>query len=94
MEFELRYGADALAEADRLDNPAGLFSYNGEQYVHTFLPDQSWHLVASKSRSPVSYQFMKDYNEAVRGEASVSEDTYGLKTLLAYYEYFNNFVGF
>ncbi|MCU0693060.1 MAG: zinc-dependent metalloprotease [Polyangiaceae bacterium] len=94
MEFELRYGADTLAEADRPDNPAGLFSHKGEQYVHSFLPDQSWHLVASKSRSPVSYQFMKDYNEAVRGEASASEDTYGLKILLAYYEYFNNFVGF
>jgi hypothetical protein len=30
----------------------------------------------------------------MRSDASADTDNYGLKILLAYYEYFNNFVGF
>ena len=37
---------------------------------------------------------MKDYNDALNGGASGTLDNYGLKILLAYYEYYNNFVGF
>jgi len=37
---------------------------------------------------------MKDYNEDLNASASESQDNYGLKILLAYYEYYNNFVGF
>lgn len=94
MEFESVFGPDALLEATMPDNPAQLFWHNGEEYVYTYLADRQWHLVASKSRSPVSYQYMKDYNEALNAEASTSLDTYGLKILLAYYEYYNNFQGF
>lgn len=93
-EFELVYGAEALAEATSPDNPAQLFVHDGEQFSYAFLPDQGWHLVASRSRSPVSFQFMKDYNEDLNAGRPGDLDNYGLKILLAYYEYYNNFTGF
>ena len=80
--------------ATRIDNPQQTFVHDGEQYVYTYLEDRSWHLVARKSRSPVSYQFMRDYNESLREGSSRTLDNYGLKILLAYHEYYNNFVGF
>ncbi len=92
--FEEVFGAEALAEALRSDNDSQLFIHNGEEYVYTYLPDRSWHLVAGLSRSPVSYQFMREYNEDLNASASITLDNYGLKILLAYHEYFNNFVGF
>ena len=42
----------------------------------------------------MSYQFIREYNEALRANADTDQDNYGLKILLAYYEYYNNFVGF
>ncbi len=78
----------------RPDNPQQTFVYEGEEYVYTYLPDRNWHLVAGRSRNPVSFQFMRDYNEALNGNASTGTDTYGLKILLAYHEYYNNFVGY
>jgi hypothetical protein len=93
-ELVMAYGEDVLHEALRPDNPAGVFVHGGEEYVYTFLPDRAWHLVASKSRSPVSYQFMREYNQDLRAGASEELDNFGLKVLLAYYEYFNNFSGF
>ncbi len=94
MEFEEIYGPDALTEAFVPDNPAQLFTHEGEVYVYTYLQDRNWHLVANKSRNTVSFQYIKDYNESLNAGASTSLDTYGLKILLAYYEYFNNFQGF
>ncbi len=93
-EFELEYGADALAAATARDNPAQLFIHEGEEYAYTYLEDQGWHLVSNRSRSPVSFQFMKDYNEDLNAGRRGNLDNYGLKILLAYYEYYNNFVGF
>jgi len=93
-EMEEELGPDAYEEALRPGNPTQLFTVDGEELVYTFLEDRGWHLVASKSRSPVSYQYMKDYNDALNGGASGTLDNYGLKILLAYYEYYNNFVGF
>ena len=93
-DLEELYGEGTIAEATRSDNVAQTFLRGGEEYIYTFLTDRSWHLVASKSKSPVSYQFMKEYNEGLRSDASADSDNYGLKILLAYYEYFNNFVGF
>ncbi len=75
-------------------NTQQTFMHEGEEYVYTYLEDRSWHLVAGKSRSPVSFQFMRDYNESLNGSASDTLDNYGLKILLAYHEYYNNFVGF
>lgn len=92
-EIELELGAGVLDEALAIGNPAQTFVHNGEEYVYTFLPDRSWHLVSGRSRSPVSFQFMKDYNESLR-TGSETEDNFGLKILLAYYEYYNNFQGF
>ncbi|MBI4807207.1 MAG: zinc-dependent metalloprotease [Desulfovibrio sp.] len=92
-ELELVYGAGILETVTDPHNPQRIFTSNGEEYVYTYLPDQLWHLVASKSRSPVSYQYVKEYNESM-ASASRDQDTFGLKILLAYYEYFNNFVGF
>ena len=60
-----------MAEAVRLDNPSQVFVYNGEQYVYTYLRDRGWHLVARKSRNPVSYEFIRDYNETLRAEIMV-----------------------
>ena len=88
------YGQDVLEEVERADNPSRIFVFDGEQYVYTYLPDRNWHLVAGASRNPVSYQFMREYNEDLNASASTSLDNYGLKILLAYYEYFNNFSGF
>jgi hypothetical protein len=94
IAFNEEYGEEAYAETRRPDNPTQLFLHEGEQYVYTFLPDRGWHLVAGKSRSPVSFQYMKDYNDSLNAGASSSLDNFGLKILLAYYEYYNNFVGF
>ena len=93
-QFVEIFGDRAYDDATRSDNPTQLFIHEGEQYVYTFLDDRSWHLVAGKSRSPVSFQYMKDYNDALNGGASGSLDNFGLKILLSYYEYYNNFAGF
>ncbi|MCK6572089.1 zinc-dependent metalloprotease [Myxococcota bacterium] len=93
-DLEAEYGEGTVAEATRADNSTQSFLRNGEEYIYSYLPDRSWHLVASKSKAPVAYQFVKEYNEALRSDASADTDNYGLKILLAYYEYFNNFVGF
>ncbi len=94
FEFELEYGADAMAAAVAPDNPSQVFVHDSEEYVYTYLPDRAWHLVASRSRSPVSYQFMRDYNDDLNAGRNGNLDNYGLKILLAYYEFYNNFVGF
>jgi len=94
QELTSTYGDDILARATGADNPEQLFTQDGQEYVYTFLPDQGWYLVASRSRSPVSYQYMRDYNQALNAGADDSLDDYGLKILLAYYEFYNNFVGF
>lgn len=88
------FGQEALDTANSVDNPAGVFQKNGEQYVYTYLADRGWHLVAGRSRNPVSFQFIKDYNDTIRAQGSDTEDNFGLKILLAYYEYYNNFSGF
>jgi hypothetical protein len=88
------YGADVLERATGPSNPEQLFTQDGQEFVYTFLPDQGWHLVASRSRSPVSYQYMRDYNQALNSGADADLDDYGLKILLAYFEFYNNFVGF
>ena len=75
-------------------NPGQAFLFGGEEYVYTYLPDRNWHLVARKSRSPVSFQYMRDYNNSLNSGASGSLDTFGLKVMLSYHEYFNNFQGF
>ena len=93
-DLEAEFGAEAIAEALRVDNPAQIFTHDGQQYVYSYVGDRGWHLVAGKSRSPVSFQYVKEYNEALNASASDTEDTYGLKVLLAYYEYFNNFSGY
>ena len=93
-QFVEVYGEEAHEEATQADNPTQLFIFEGEQYVYTYLEDRGWHLVAGKSRSPVSFQYIKDYNDALNGGASGSLDTFGLKILLSYYEYYNNFAGF
>jgi len=84
----------ALEQALQTGNTAQLFSHEGKQYVYTYVADRGWHLVADEGRSPVSFQYMKDYNEALNAQADDTVDNYGLKILLAYYEYYNNFVGF
>ena len=93
-DFEAIYGEQALREATRADNPIRAFMFEGEEYVYTYLADRNYHLVANKSKSPVSYQYIRDYNEALYARADDDLDNYGLKILLAYYEYYNNFVGF
>jgi Met-zincin len=93
-ELIATYGEDVLERATGPDNPEQLFTQDGQEYVYTFLSDQGWYLVASRSRSPVSYQYMRDYNQALNAAASTTLDDYGLKILLAYYEFYNNFVGF
>lgn len=94
MEVREAYGDAAIDFATEDDNPQQTFVVNGEQYVYTYLPDRNWHLIARKSRSPVSYQYLREYNESLNAGASDTLDNYGLKILLAYYEYFNNFVSF
>jgi len=89
-----RFPQDSVDQALRPDNPQQTFVHDGEEYVYTFLDDRTWHLVAGRSRSPVSFQFLRDYNEALNGNASSGRDNYGLKILLAYHEYYNNFVGY
>ena len=93
-EFLGQYGQVALEQALSRDNPAQHFVHEGENYVYVYLPERAWHLVAGKSRSPVSFQYISDYNESLNASASRTADTFGLKILLAYYEYFNNFTGF
>ena len=93
-EFVEDYGEQPLVDAAADDNPAQFFVYEGQRYVYTYLDDQGWHLVAQESRSPVSFRFLKDYNESINASARGDQDTFGLKILLAYYEYYNNFVGF
>jgi len=93
-EFELAFGEGIRERIVRDDNPAQLFVHEGEQYIYTYLEDQSWHLVTNLSRSPVSYQFMREYNEDLNAGRTGDLDNYGLKTLLSYYELYNNFVGF
>jgi hypothetical protein len=93
-EFELEFGPGIRSQIVREDNPAQLFVHEGEQYIYTYLEDRAWHLVTSASRSPVSYQFMREYNEDLNAGRTGNLDNYGLKTLLAYYELYNNFVGF
>ena len=94
LELDLTFGDGVLDEALALDNPTQLFVHNGEEYVYTFLDDRDWHLVANRSRNPVSFSYIKDYNRALNSDANDTRDNFGLKILLAYYEYFNNFVGF
>ena len=84
----------AIEQALRDDNPQRTFVHDGEEYVYTYLDDRRWHLVAGKSRSPVSFQFIRDYNDSLNDGANSSLDSYGLKILLAYHEFYNNFVGF
>ncbi|MCB9522380.1 MAG: zinc-dependent metalloprotease [Myxococcales bacterium] len=88
------YGQANIEFATQADNPQQTFVHEAELYVYTYLPDRNWHLVARQSRSPVSYQYMREYNEDLNASASDDTDNYGLKILLAYHEYFNNFVGF
>ena len=94
FELELRFGKQALKDALQRGNDLQTFFHEGEEYVYTFLDDRDWHLVSKRSRNPVSFSYMKDYNRSLNTSASESLDNYGLKILLAYYEYFNNFVGF
>ena len=89
-----RFPRDAVDQALRPDNPQQTFVHQGEEFVYTFLGDRTWHLVAGRSRSPVSFRFIRDYNESLNGSASTGLDNYGLKILLAYHEYYNNFVGY
>lgn len=94
MELLEAYGSDVVDRATAPDNPAQVFTHEGEEYVYAYLEDQGWHLVASRSRSPVSFQYIRDYNDDLNAGAIDDLDNYGLKVLLAYYEYFNNFTGF
>jgi len=94
LELTLRFGDDVLEQASSPRNDMQLFFHAGEEYVYTYLEDRDWHLVANRSRNPVSFSYMKDYNRSLNSHASESLDNFGLKILLAYYEYFNNFVGF
>ncbi len=93
MEVGEIYGPDAIREATRPDNASQVFFKDGEMYVYTYLKDRSWHLVANASRNPVSFQFVKEYNQELHANASTTTDNYGLKILLAYYEYYNNLLG-
>ena len=85
---------ETIEVALRSNNPQRIFTHDGEEYVYTYLADRRWHLVAGKSRNPVSYQYIRDYNDSLNDGANSSLDNYGLKILLAYHEYYNNFVGF
>ncbi|MBI5547278.1 MAG: hypothetical protein HY901_25635, partial [Deltaproteobacteria bacterium] len=104
-DFVAEFGQEAYDQATSGDNTSGTFTLAGDscdgathlacgEYVYTYLSDRGWHLVASKSRSPVSYQYIRDYNEELYGGADTTMDNYGLKVLLAYHEYFNNFSGY
>ncbi|HKU44712.1 MAG TPA: zinc-dependent metalloprotease [Polyangiales bacterium] len=93
-ELEQEFGVGIRDQIVRTDNPQQVFVHDGEQYIYTYLADQGWHLVSNQSRSPVSFQFMREYNEALNSGRQGDLDNYGLKTLLAYYELYNNFVGF
>jgi len=88
------FGPDAHATALAAGNSGQLFEFNGEEYVYTYLAERGFHLVSNRSRSPVSFKFMRDYNERLNELADDTADNYGLKTMLAYYEYFNNFSGY
>ncbi|MBI5510207.1 MAG: zinc-dependent metalloprotease [Deltaproteobacteria bacterium] len=88
--------AALAADPERIvpTNPARLFVHQGEQYVYAYLKDRGYHLVAGEARNPVSFQYIKDYNDTLYASADEEADNYGLKILLALYEYYNNFVGF
>lgn len=92
--FEEEFGPDAYAIATAPGNHAQLFEHNGEQYVYAYVPDRGFHLVANRSRNPVSFKFIRDFNEDMNELAEDTNDNYGLKIMLAYYEYFNNFSGY
>jgi hypothetical protein len=92
--FVEEYGAQAHAAAKAANNPGQLFEYQGEQYVYTYLEERGFHLVAGRSSNPVSFKFIRDYNERLNELADDATDNYGLKIMLAYYEYFNNFSGY
>jgi len=85
---------EALSDGLMPGNTSQTFTHDGQRYIYTYLEDRNWHLVSNESRSPVSFQYMKDYNEALNGQADTSLDDYGIKIMLAYYEYYNNFQGF
>lgn len=93
LEFDEVYGEEARNQALKVDNPFQVFEHEAEQYVYTYLPERNWHLVASASRGPISFEYMREYNEGLNADASGTLDTYGLKTLLAYHELYNNFGG-
>jgi hypothetical protein len=93
-ELQSEFGADVIDRATGANNPQQIFTHEGEEYVYTYLADQAWHLIAGKSRSPVSFQYVRDYNQDINAGKDDNLDNFGLKILLAYYEYFNNFVGF
>ncbi|HKP56126.1 MAG TPA: zinc-dependent metalloprotease [Polyangiales bacterium] len=93
-ELEQAFGVGIRDRIVRPDNPQQVFVHEGEQYIYTYLEDRGWHLVTNQSRSPVSFQFMREYNEDLNSGRTGDLDNYGLKTLLAYYELYNNFVGF
>lgn len=93
-EFLAMYGEQSMLEATAEGNSAQVFVHNGEEHIFTFLPDQGWYLVANRSRNPVSYQYVRDHNEDLNAGADDSRDNYGLKVLLAYYEFYNNFSGY
>jgi hypothetical protein len=88
------YGPSAHATATAAGHPGQLFEFNGEEYVYTYLAERGFHLVANRSRNPVSFKFIRDYNERLNELADDTADNYGLKIMLAYYEYFNNFSGY
>jgi hypothetical protein len=91
--FEEVFGTGVWQQIERPDNIAKFFFVNGEQYVYSYETERNWHLVARKSESPVSFSYMKDYNEALAA-GDTGTDNFGLKILLAYHEYYNNFSGY
>jgi hypothetical protein len=93
-EFVEAYGDRALLDATADENTGQLFIHEGQQYAYTYLADQGWHLTASEGRSPVSYRFLKEYNDDVNAGANGNADNFVLKILLAYYEFYNVFAGF
>lgn len=84
------YGQDVDTAFAEATNPSQVFTHTGEQYVYTELTDLGAHLVASASQNPVSFKFMREYNEARNTGRTGSLDNHGLKTLLAYYEHYND----
>ena len=83
-----------------LDNEIGIynteqtFQHNGDTYVYTYIRDRGWHLIASRSRNPVSYKYILDYNMEILEQGNGRQSDFGLKLLLSYYEFFNNPSGY